>query len=136
MIRISRRRILGTALFVTAAGPFGTVAADALATPDATLVQVRQTLGTLFPKGLDISAIGQRYLYSAAVDAPGLSQTLREVRGVGQPTVDQPAAIHERIVAAIHRDFEQGRLARVDTWILSRTEAELCALYTLGIAQP
>lgn len=135
MIRISRREILGTALFVTAVGPFGIVAADALVTPDATLAHVRRTLGALFPKGLDIGAIGQEYLYSPALDAPGLSKTLREVRGIGQLSVDQPAAIHERIVAAIHRDFEQDRLARVDTWVLSRTEAELCALCALGTAR-
>ena len=35
------------------------------------------------------------------------------------------------LVAAVRKDFENGRSVQVDGWILSRTEAELCALTLL-----
>jgi hypothetical protein len=43
---------------------------------------------------------------------------------------DEPGAIRA-IVRAVRRDFEEGRSVQVEGWILSRTEAELCALTLL-----
>ena len=35
------------------------------------------------------------------------------------------------LVAAVRQDFREGRSVQVEGWILSRTEAELCALTLL-----
>jgi hypothetical protein len=39
--------------------------------------------------------------------------------------------IHELIRSQIRRDFESGNCVRIDGWVLSRTEARLCAMATL-----
>jgi hypothetical protein len=43
---------------------------------------------------------------------------------------DEAGAIRA-LVRAVREDFERGRTVQVDGWILSRTEAEICALTLL-----
>ena len=37
----------------------------------------------------------------------------------------------DTLVTAVRRDFREGRSVQVEGWVLSRTEAELCALTLL-----
>jgi hypothetical protein len=46
---------------------------------------------------------------------------------------DQQAALTE-LIGAVRRDFQDGRVVHLEGWIVSRTEAELCALTLLPAA--
>jgi len=41
-------------------------------------------------------------------------------------------ALHDQVRSQIRRDFESGNCVRIDGWVLSRTEARVCALATLA----
>ena len=45
---------------------------------------------------------------------------------------DDLAALRRELSAAIRRDFSAERTTSLDGWILSQTEARLCALVTLA----
>ena len=45
---------------------------------------------------------------------------------------DQPGATRA-LVRAVRDDFERGRTVQLDGWIVSRTEAEICALTLLDV---
>ncbi len=68
-----------------------------------------------------IVAIGEARLSELGEDGASLEQTLAAIDGL------DPGALGD----AIQDDFEHGRVVRVAGWVLSRTEADLCALYAL-----
>jgi hypothetical protein len=79
-----------------------------------------------------IRAFGESYLRLLGRDSGDDS-----VRSASRGTLelidrsrDQPGAIRA-LVRAVQRDFEQGRVVQVQGWILSQTEAELCAISLL-----
>ena len=79
-----------------------------------------------------VRALGESYLQLLGRDSGGDS-----VRAASRRTLelidrsrDQPGAIRA-LVRAVQRDFEQGRVVQVQGWILSKTEAELCAISLL-----
>jgi hypothetical protein len=45
---------------------------------------------------------------------------------------DDPAALARAFAARMRDDFTQGRTARVEGWVLSASEARLCALHALA----
>ena len=70
------------------------------------------------PGQADVSALLQDVFPIATGDAHGLPRTARDFR----------FAFHERM----RSDFECGRVVSVAGWVLSETEAKLCAIATLS----
>lgn len=58
-----------------------------------------------------------------------LSATL--LAGAGAAAHLPDTLLHERLERQVRRDFERGHTVRLNGWILSRTEARQCALYSL-----
>ena len=78
------------------------------------------------------SKVGSVFLHQMGADtgpASILSATRATTKLIDRAS-DQDRAI-AALVAAVRKDFEEGRSIQVDGWILSRTEAELCALTLL-----
>jgi hypothetical protein len=92
-----------------------------------------QVAARYFGAGVDAArAIGESYLRQRGVEpirasildhAGGALQILAAARS-------EKAALTE-LVAAVRRDFQEGRIVLLEGWVLSRTEAELCALTLL-----
>ena len=77
-------------------------------------------------------AIGTAYLRQLQVETTRAS-ILEHTGGARQILATartQKAALAE-FVAAVRRDFEEGRVVQLEGWVVSRTEAELCALTLL-----
>jgi len=104
------------------------VAGSALAFPGASLLAAR-SLSVMPPEGLQelfgdesrIRMLGEMYLSDNS-----------EERGIGvlqslTVSVNNPALA----TAATRRDFELGNVVTVDGWVLSRTEARHCALFSI-----
>ena len=77
-------------------------------------------------------AAGTAYLTQLGSDttAPSILAATRNTTAIIEGAVSQREAI-EMLVAAVRQDFREGRSVQVEGWILSRTEAELCALTLL-----
>jgi hypothetical protein len=80
-------------------------------------------------RAAEVRAFGEAYLRMLGRDSD-----VESVRAASRGTLDvidrsrdQPGAIRA-LVRAVQRDFEQGRVVQVEGWILSKTEAELCAI--------
>jgi hypothetical protein len=77
------------------------------------------------------AAVGREYLRAAPHDRvrARLVAELDTVIGSGSPS---DAEIRRRVSARIREDYAAGDTVRVRGWILSRTEARLCALAALS----
>ena len=79
-----------------------------------------------------VRAIGEAYLRQLGRD-PNRESILAAARGALESidrARDEPSAI-QTLVRAVREDFERGRAVQLEGWILSRTEAEICALTLL-----
>jgi len=75
--------------------------------------------------------VGQAYLATTPADADR-DRLLAEVYPRLEPGADRSAAAwRESYTAQCRLDFAEGRTVRIDGWVLSRTEARLCALAAL-----
>ena len=76
--------------------------------------------------------VGREYLRVADAERTAEELLDRLVAGLpGGREAVEPASrseLHELVVAAIDRDFADERTVRLRGWIVSRTEARLCAL--------
>ena len=77
--------------------------------------------------------VGEAVLLASGPHHPSVSQLLDRLAGEERATWEELAAagsdaLIERIHARHRADFEAGRLRRVRGWMLSETEANLCAL--------
>jgi hypothetical protein len=80
-----------------------------------------------------VRAIGEAYLRQLGRD-PNRESILAAARGALESinrARDERSAIL-MLVRAVREDFERGRAVQLEGWILSRTEAEICALTLLG----
>jgi hypothetical protein len=86
-----------------------------------------------FGAGADAArAIGEAYLRQLEV-APTRASIVDHAEGALQILTaarSQKAALTE-LASAVRRDFQDGRVLLLEGWVLSRTEAELCALTLL-----
>ena len=83
-------------------------------------------------QGDGVRAVGEAYLQSLGRDTTRES-VVAAARGALEAidrSRDQPGAIRA-LVRAVRDDFERGRSVQLEGWILSRTEAEICALTLL-----
>jgi hypothetical protein len=72
--------------------------------------------------------VGEAYLERY----PGEAGEERLTRLLGLADGQPPAVQQAQVGAAVRRDYQESRLALVEGWYLSRTEARLCALSTYG----
>ena len=96
---------------------------------------VADRLRALVPAPDSARLIGRAYL-AGYPDESGDDATLARLiladLGGGDPRAPLPVdtrRLRETIAARVREDFRHGRTARVEGWILSRTEARLCALW-------
>lgn len=88
-----------------------------------------EQLVRLLPHADSAARLGQRYLDDTPqeADATRLIALIGTVPAVGE----SDAALRARLQARIRQDFIDGDTVAVDGWLLSRTEARLCALVHL-----
>lgn len=127
----SRRDFLRTLL----ATGFCTGSGTALAgmTGEATgLAQAGNGIGPIFSNLESARAVGLAYLSTCPADATPIARDRR----VGSIQLDacgsDPSALRAAVTAQVRDDYESGRLVQVDGWILSQTEARLCAFVALS----
>jgi hypothetical protein len=80
-----------------------------------------------------VRAIGEAYLRQLGRD-PNRESILAAARGTLESidrVRDERSAI-QTLVRTVREDFERGRVVQLEGWILSRTEAEICALTLLA----
>jgi hypothetical protein len=78
--------------------------------------------------GSDAAEVGRRYLESNAGEAS--CQLLADLVAANlDPTAGDVA---EQMAMAASEDFRRGRTVTVDGWLLSRTEARICAIAYLA----
>ena len=77
-------------------------------------------------------AIGDAYIRQLGLDtsAESIRKASRGALEVIERASSQQTAI-SALGLAVRRDFQQGRSVQLEGWIVSRTEAELCALTLL-----
>jgi hypothetical protein len=83
-------------------------------------------------QGDAVRAVGEAYLRQLGHDTA--RESVVAAAGGALKAIDrsrdQPGAIRA-LVRAVREDFERGRSVQLEGWILSRTEAEICALTLL-----
>ena len=79
-----------------------------------------------------VRAVGEAYLRQLGRDTSreSVAAAARGALDAIDRARDQPGAIRA-LVRAVRDDFERGRSVQLEGWILSRTEAEICALTLL-----
>jgi hypothetical protein len=93
-----------------------------------------EVLSRFFDDPESARAVGAAYLAQAPAEAD-LGRLLALLTGdrvaaTRELAVADPAALMERLRAQHRDDFEAGRVTSVSGWVLSLTEARLCALGT------
>jgi hypothetical protein len=94
---------------------------------------VRWSAGYFGDRADAVRAIGEAYLRQLGRD-PSRDSILAAARSTLESidrARDERSAI-QTLVRAVREDFERGRAVQLEGWILSRTEAEICALTLLA----
>ncbi|MBN2194516.1 MAG: hypothetical protein JW751_16990 [Polyangiaceae bacterium] len=132
---MGRRRLLGVATMVTVAGsPLVYLLGEGLAqlahAESRSRRRLRERLVSLLRSGDKARQIGRMYLWSRS-PPPTLDELISNV----VPTIDQDAALtserwelRQYVRDAVEADYEEVYLVPIGGWLLSETEAELCAL--------
>ena len=126
---------------MTCCGGHSTVCGSALLAPGSpaqgsqTLLSPRATLassGYFGDRADAVRAIGEAYLRQLGRE-PNRESIHAAARGTLKSidrARDERSAI-QALVRTVREDFERGRAVQLEGWILSRTEAEICALTLL-----
>ena len=95
--------------------------------------QDAQTAAGYFGDRTDAArAIGEAYVRQLGLDTS--AESVRKASPGTLKVIARASSQQNAISAlglAVRRDFQQGRLVQLEGWIVSRTEAELCALTLL-----
>jgi hypothetical protein len=88
----------------------------------------------LFSNHESACAVGREYLRLLPAREANAEQLLHLLHGAdgAQFTATNSAELRVLVREAQRSDFAEGRTVMVDGWILSRTEARLCALAALA----
>ena len=131
MIGVPRREFLWQALTACAAGVF--VPTQPVGAVQSTAIDRATTMGAGYfgGQGAAVRAVGEAYLRQLGRDT-----TRESIVVVTRGALDAIGSRHEpdairALVRAVREDFERGRTVQLEGWILSRTEAEICALTLL-----
>jgi hypothetical protein len=125
--RLTRRGFLAAAALAAIGGGGALYRLQAGDEFDPELEQTEQ-VAELFDELAPARRIGRAYLEEHADEAS--ERTL--VRLLGNVWDDSPARLAAQARRAVRLDYESGRTVAVRGWILSVTEARLCALTTFG----
>ena len=132
MTVIPRREFLWQALSACAAGVL--VPAKSAAAVQSGPIDRAATMGAGYfgDQGDVVRAVGEAYLRQLGRDTTreSIVAAARGALDAIDRSRDQPGAIRA-LVRAVRDDFERGRSVQLEGWILSRTEAEICALTLL-----
>ena len=132
MTTIPRRELLWRALTVCGSA---LLAPGSLAQGSQTMPSARATLassGYFGDRAGAVRAIGEAYLRQLGRE-PNRESIHAAARGTLESidrARDERSAIRA-LVRTVREDFERGRAVQLEGWILSRTEAEICALTLL-----
>lgn len=133
MTPVPRREFLWQALAACGAGVLGPVpslhgAQSGLAGRAATT-----SAGYFGDQVTAVRAIGEAYLRQLGRDTTpeAVRVAARDALRAIDRARDEAGAIRA-LERAVREDFDRGRSVQVDGWVLSRTEAELCALTLLA----
>jgi hypothetical protein len=95
--------------------------------------QAGTTAAGYFGGGTDLArAIGEAYVRQLGLDTS--AESIRKASLGALEVIERASSQQNAIKAlglAVRRDFQQGRSVQLEGWIVSRTEAELCALTLL-----
>ena len=89
----------------------------------------------LFAHPESARAVGMRYLETYRSDASpaGLLERLTRSLSVERSIHElDDEALRARLLSCIRSDFESGRVVDLDGWVVSSTEADICALVALA----
>ena len=123
MLRCTRR------VFVAATTAFGAVGSSGARAEDT----LAEDLVRVFRNRRSAQAVGREYLRRAPAEADRskLVSLIHGHRGEPPPRDRGLRALQEWIGARQQKDFAEERVVEVQGWILSATEARLCALSVL-----
>ena len=133
MTTIPRRDFLWQALTVCSSALVapGLLAEGSQATPAARAAQA--STGYFGGRADAVRAIGEAYLRQLGRE-PNHESIRAAARGALESidrARDERSAIRA-LVRTVREDFERGRAVQLEGWVLSRTEAEICALTLLA----
>jgi hypothetical protein len=133
MMALPRREFLWRAL--AACGTAATVASRPVdGAQSGGLDRVRSARIGYFGDQADaVRAIGEAYVRQVGRDLG--DESVRAAARGALDVIDRssdPSDAIRALVKAVRQDFERGRSVQVGGWVLSRTEAELCALTLLA----
>ena len=134
--RYSRRQALNVLLTSSTLSIFALhkLSLISLSFPSDELLKVAKRLTGIFANQLSARVVGKAYLdKNQEEDSLSflISKLVLETRTVNLADLTSgPHAYQELIRRAIRRDFDTDNSVRISGWILSRTEARLCALAT------
>ena len=134
MTVIPRREFLWQALSACAAGAL--VPAQPVWAAQSGQIDRAATMGAGYfgNQGDAVRAVGEAYLRQLGRETTreSIVAAARGALDAIDRSRDQPGAIRA-LVRAVRDDFERGRSIQLEGWILSRTEAEICALTLLDV---
>ena len=121
---MKRREFIGIAAAAGLVAPAAAIDGDSIET-----LLARPRLLRIVGGADEVADLGARYL--AAVPGEADVSLLRPPKhGVVEPGTS-PTALRPRLVAEVQREFAAGDTVTLDGWVLARTEARQCALFSL-----
>lgn len=135
-LMISRRAFLRTTALLGAGalGWSGVVKGLLRTRPQTAADPVSSGVASLFSDPARARAVGMEYLRTVAVesDPPRLRRLIMTRLGLAERPLPPPERLRAEIARGIREDFAAGQTVQVAGWILSRTEARVCALVALS----
>jgi hypothetical protein len=130
-MRIARRPFLLSLLTIGALSVPGLRPALALSPEPAPPARLARTLAMLVPERESARRIGKAYLAVKPEEAD-LERLIALLCPRREDRQCPPREQLRRLLAVRHDDFCDGRIVRLQGWIIPATEARLCALVALG----
>lgn len=125
---MSRRRLIAAFLTGAAASLVWGRAGARLAVLSAGDWSPRQLLEAVLPNLASARAIGEAYLNAGHAEETSADRLVWLIFGEQPPAVVTGTEVRAFIGRRLRQDFANGAVVRIDGWMLSVTEARLCAL--------
>lgn len=133
MTGLTRRAVLWAGLLFAATRSIHPAAASQRLVGDGGTTELLEGILTdIFPKQLTVRFVGSHYLDAPFAEKAALIRTLFLVQRSDTNSADGRTELRHHVRSKILQDFELNRTVSIDRWILSKTEAELCAICVLA----